>query len=584
MKKLCFIAMLVMVTCIFAIPCMCFANAAGSYSLSNIYVTMTNPEIGKVAPTDLSAGNNLTIQNVVWKDSKGSALSSSDKISGGTYTLSFDIARKAGDRIAARTSVYINNSAEGVEKSNVSSDSMTVTKSYSFRATSSGRLSNATGKAQYLDEASYKPVSSIVATIGWPKEGEVLDQNPKMDDTEGAIVLGVVWSYRDANGKYVEITDKEYKAVAGVSYIASILFKFDVGYKLDPDCKSGKVNSNEPCEVTNTNGNCCITSLSMGIRSSTGSSAARPSTSTSTNTRPTTGTTVTRPTTGTTVTRPSTSTSTDDSSDIPGKVDTAVIAEIIDALKSGDNTVTLASGDLVNPATVKPIEQRPIIKKSGDNLTTVSGEQETSKEPAKEPEKEPETKPVEEVKEEVQTIVWAEASGWALDELTKANNAGLIPQIFDKQSLKSNITRKEFAHVAVKLCEKLTGKKAEPVSKNPFTDTNDSEVLKAYKLGITKGVTETQFSPDALIIREEMATMMARALEAAGIDVSVDLTKVKEFSDDKEMHNWSRNAIYFMSNIEIIKGMGDNRFGVKENASREQSIIISVRSAEKFAK
>ena len=80
-----------------------------------------------------------------------------------------------------------------------------------------------------------------------------------------------------------------------------------------------------------------------------------------------------------------------------------------------------------------------------------------------------------------------------------------------------------------------------------------------------------------------MATMMARALEKAGVDTFVDLTKIKEFTDDSEMHNWSRSAIYFMSNIEIIKGMGDNRFGVKENASREQSIIISVRSATKFS-
>jgi hypothetical protein len=38
-----------------------------------------------------------------------------------------------------------------------------------------------------------------------------------------------------------------------------------------------------------------------------------------------------------------------------------------------------------------------------------------------------------------------------------------------------------------------------------------------------------------------------------------------------------------MSNVEIIKGMGDNTFGVKGNATREQSIIIAVRSAEKFA-
>ncbi|MBR3280319.1 MAG: S-layer homology domain-containing protein, partial [Clostridia bacterium] len=54
--------------------------------------------------------------------------------------------------------------------------------------------------------------------------------------------------------------------------------------------------------------------------------------------------------------------------------------------------------------------------------------------------------------------------------------------------------------------------------------------------------------------------------------------------DDAEMHSWGKDSIYYMSNIEIIKGMGDNKFGVLGNATREQSLLISVRSAEKFAK
>ena len=194
------------------------------------------------------------------------------------------------------------------------------------------------------------------------------------------------------------------------------------------------------------------------------------------------------------------------------------------------------------------------------------------------------TAKAEEVKEEVQKVTWAAASKWALDELNKANDAGLIPAIFDKEDLTKNITRKEFAHVAVKLYEKVSGKKAEKVAKNPFTDTKDEEVLKAYNVGITAGMSETTFEPDTLITREQMATMMTRALTKAGIDTKVDLEKVKKFDDDAEMHSWGKDSIYYMSNIEIIKGMGDNKFGVLGNATREQSLLISVRSAEKFAK
>ena len=177
---------------------------------------------------------------------------------------------------------------------------------------------------------------------------------------------------------------------------------------------------------------------------------------------------------------------------------------------------------------------------------------------------------------------WSNASGWALEELSLAANAGLIPTVLDKQDLKLNVTRKEFAHIAVRLYELISGKGIR-VTSAPFKDTDDSEIAKAYTVGITMGVSDTEFAPDQEITREQMATMMARALEKAGVDTYVDLTKVKEFSDDKDMHNWSRNAIYFMSNVDIIKGMGDGSFGVKSNASREQSLLIAVRSVTKFA-
>ena len=179
---------------------------------------------------------------------------------------------------------------------------------------------------------------------------------------------------------------------------------------------------------------------------------------------------------------------------------------------------------------------------------------------------------------------WEKASQWAEEELNKANTLDVIPEIFKKQDLTQNITRREFAHVAVKLYEKLTGSKAVAIANNPFIDTDDVEVLKAYNVGITQGTGADTFTPDALITREQMATMMTRALTKAGIDTKVDLEKVSKFADDGEMHDWGKASIYYMSSIEIIKGVGNNTFNVLGNATREQALLISERSAEKFAK
>ena len=86
-----------------------------------------------------------------------------------------------------------------------------------------------------------------------------------------------------------------------------------------------------------------------------------------------------------------------------------------------------------------------------------------------------------------------DASDWAVPELQRADALGLIPDRLKGQDLTKPITRAEFAAVAVKLYENLTGKKAEPVSPNPFSDTKEAEILKAFKLGITAGTSATTF-------------------------------------------------------------------------------------------
>ena len=179
---------------------------------------------------------------------------------------------------------------------------------------------------------------------------------------------------------------------------------------------------------------------------------------------------------------------------------------------------------------------------------------------------------------------WTKASEWAEEELDKANEMEIIPNRLKYADLTVTLTRLDFVHVAVRLYEKLTGNKAIASTNNPFIDIDDEEVLKAYNLEITNGTSEFTFTPLGLITREQMATMMTRALTKAGIDTKVDLDKVSKFADDGEMHDWGRESIYYMSNIGIIKGVGNNTFNVLGNATREQALLISERCAEKLSR
>ena len=198
------------------------------------------------------------------------------------------------------------------------------------------------------------------------------------------------------------------------------------------------------------------------------------------------------------------------------------------------------------------------------------------------------------------TDAWTNASTWATPELQKADDLGLIPDSIRGGDLTQSITRAEFAAVSVKAYEALSGVKAIPAVNNPFTDTNDVEVLKAYNVGVTKGISDTTFEPDTLLNRETAATMLTRVFKKVSIagwtlqtdgQFTLSYDKPAPFADDANISDWAKDSVYFMAANKIIAGMGDNKFApqnttsdeeaqVYANATREQALVIAVRMVE----
>lgn len=192
------------------------------------------------------------------------------------------------------------------------------------------------------------------------------------------------------------------------------------------------------------------------------------------------------------------------------------------------------------------------------------------------------------------------ASDWAQEELARADELGLIPDCLEGEDLTQDITRAEFAAVAVKVYEALSGTPAIPIVNNPFTDCNDVEVLKAYNIGAVNGTSATTYDPDALLNREQAATMLTRVFKKvtlAGWTLPTDsqftlpYTKPAAFADDKDISDWAKDSVYFMAANGIINGVGNNKFAPKNvtteeqatgyaNATREQALLIAVRMVE----
>ena len=187
------------------------------------------------------------------------------------------------------------------------------------------------------------------------------------------------------------------------------------------------------------------------------------------------------------------------------------------------------------------------------------------------------------------TYVWSNASDWALQELEKAAKLGIIPDSFKGQDFKGSINREEFAAVAVKLYEALTGEKVVPVAENKFTDTSDLDVLKAVNVGITAGTSDSTFSPKTLLNRATAATMLTRVLKRAYIPgwtlggdglFTMNFARPATFADDGDIDSWAKDSVYFMAASEVIRGVGENRFAPKSTATKEAALLMAVRLVE----
>ena len=194
----------------------------------------------------------------------------------------------------------------------------------------------------------------------------------------------------------------------------------------------------------------------------------------------------------------------------------------------------------------------------------------------------------------------AVTSDWSQDEMDRAEEYGLIPDVLQYQDLTQPITRAEFAAVTVKVYESLTGTAAIPAVNNPFTDCSDVEVLKAYNIGAVNGVSDTRFDPDALLNREQAATMLTRVFKKVSLvgwtletdsQFTLPYTPPAVFADDALISDWARDSVYFMAANQIINGVGGNCFAPRNttstqeasgyaNATREQALAIAVRMVE----
>ena len=115
---------------------------------------------------------------------------------------------------------------------------------------------------------------------------------------------------------------------------------------------------------------------------------------------------------------------------------------------------------------------------------------------------------------------------------------------------------------------------------NPFTDVQNGKwyteaVIWASDRGIVKGTSETTYSPDAPITREQIATILFRYSKSSPSDKSLS-----SFPDAGTVSSYAQNGMCWAVAEGIINGK-DGKLAPKENATRCQIAAILMRYLEK---
>lgn len=134
----------------------------------------------------------------------------------------------------------------------------------------------------------------------------------------------------------------------------------------------------------------------------------------------------------------------------------------------------------------------------------------------------------------------------------------------------NNITRAEF----VTMINRAFG--YSKTGTTPFQDVPSSawyaeDVGIAYTEGYINGTTKTTFSPYSNVTREQAAVILARILM-----LQPSVGENTDFSDSRQMGNWSRGLIAAAADYQLVNGYSDGSFRPKNSITRGAAAIMIV--------
>ncbi len=170
-------------------------------------------------------------------------------------------------------------------------------------------------------------------------------------------------------------------------------------------------------------------------------------------------------------------------------------------------------------------------------------------------------------------------SDWAIESIEKAKEISLINGNYN---FPFAIVREDFCNLIYSYLEIACEDFSEPINSKPFNDTNNPHIAALKSYDIVSGVSETEFAPQKPLTREEAAAIICRLINKMYSDSAVH-ELYYEFEDNSEISDWAMASVQKLCNMNIMNGVGENRFAPKDIYTAEQAVATLMRVYTAFA-
>lgn len=166
---------------------------------------------------------------------------------------------------------------------------------------------------------------------------------------------------------------------------------------------------------------------------------------------------------------------------------------------------------------------------------------------------------------------WAEDAVRAMDEL------GLVPNAVKASPMDGIITRQNMCRMIMLTFKQMMGVSDADLGtpEDPFTDTDDLDVLNACRLGIVNGKGDGTFGPGEPITRQDFFVMSVRFLTAIGYPYEDDETcDLSRFVDADKLSNYAKAPTRLVVGIGAVNGNKDNELCPNDEIVCQEAIVV----------